>query len=83
MTHTYAIGDTILQHCFGEPRTARWVKVTGKVRNIKNGRDGFDGTMLNGVSVWGYDEDVVEVIKSLGVGAVVISDTRVRRQSAP
>jgi len=61
----YKIGDRILQHCFGEPKTARRVRVTDKHKNVKNGRSGFDGVADGGMEVWGYDEEVMEVISHM------------------
>jgi len=62
MNVPYRVGDVIIQHCFGEPTCARWVRVTAKYADIKNGRAGFDGYTSNGASVWGYDEDVYRIV---------------------
>ena len=62
MNKPYRVGDRIVQRCFGDPRCERYVTVTAKIKNIKNGRNGFDGRMDNGAEVWGYDEDVAYVL---------------------
>lgn len=69
---TYEVGDIVLQNCGGtdpndptKPR-GRWVRVTAKHRNIKNGRPGFDGDTIpepdrSSYAVWGYDWEIIEV----------------------
>jgi hypothetical protein len=65
---TYKVGDTIEYTTYGGD--VRRVTVTAKHRNVKNGRAGFDAAMNNsdggGVSVWGYDADVLRVILPTG-----------------
>lgn len=58
----YKAGDRIVQWCFGDPSCERKVTVTARIRNIKNGRAGFDGVTDEGLCVWGYDEDVAYVL---------------------
>lgn len=58
---SYAVGDLILQHCFGSPSHARLVRVTEKHDDVKNGRPGFSGVTPGGMTVWGYDSDVAEI----------------------
>lgn len=47
----------------------RRVHVVAYEANMKNGRSGFDGVLLEGVTilgtpdVWGYDDQIVRVIK--------------------
>lgn len=69
---TYKVGDTIEYTTFGGD--VRRVTVTAKHRNVKNGRAGFDAAMNNsdggGVSVWGYDADVLRVILPTGEALV-------------
>lgn len=69
---TYKVGDTIEYTTFGGD--VRRVTVTAKHRNVKNGRAGFDAAMNNsdggGVSVWGYDSDVLRVILPTGEALV-------------
>ena len=64
---TYKEGDTVRYETFtGELRT---VRVTAKVPNIKNGRDGFDGHITGDKdnTVWGYDHQILRVYcKELG-----------------
>ena len=64
-TIPYRVGDTIIQRTFiGIIRT---VKVASRDPDIKNGRSGFDGTVAEGpaagASVWGYDSQVVRVVR--------------------
>ena len=60
---SYNVGDTVRYETFtGELRT---VRVTGKIENIKNGKDGFDG-YIHGYkedTVWGYDHQIIRVFK--------------------
>ena len=58
----YKVGDAVVQWCFGLPETARIVIIERKLSVVKNGRAGFDGHLLGGLSVWGYDEDVQCVV---------------------
>ena len=68
---SYKEGDTVRYETFtGELRTAR---VTAKVPDIKNGKDGFDGVILgqsqstSDAEVWGYDYQIIRVYcKELG-----------------
>lgn len=57
----YEIGDTIVYRAFGGER--RVVRVDDKDPDIKNGRPGFDGTIVEGANigqtVWGYDDQIV------------------------
>jgi hypothetical protein len=59
----YQVGDTIEYLTFGGER--RQVIVTNKDDDIKNGRPGFDGTLINETGpfneVWGYDDQIVRV----------------------
>jgi len=61
---TYEVGDIVRYETFtGDLRT---VKVTAKVENIKNGKNGFDG-YIHGYdpedTVWGYDHQIIRVFK--------------------
>ena len=61
---SYKVGDTVRYETFtGELRT---VKVTDKVTNIKNGKDGFDGHILDDEksTVWGYDHQIIRVFST-------------------
>jgi len=64
---SYKKGDTVRYETFtGELRT---VRVTAKVEEIKNGKDGFDGHILGDEDneVWGYDHQIIRVYcKELG-----------------
>ena len=68
----YNVGDVIAQTPFGGG--VRYVRVTSKDQNIKNGRPGFDGDLVlrDGTpvemefsGVWGYDDQITEVIKGI------------------
>jgi hypothetical protein len=72
---SYKEGDTVRYETFtGELRT---VRVTAKVPEIKNGKDGFDGVIIeksrsyiqstSKEEVWGYDNQIIRVYcKELG-----------------
>lgn len=59
----YSIGSTILYRTIGG--AVRRVLVDEKSSDIKNGRPGFGGTVVggldDGMSVWGYDADIMNV----------------------
>jgi hypothetical protein len=61
----YNVGDVITYSPFGGGM--RTVKVTAKEADIKNGEPGFDGTIIDGhpddvgMSVWGYDRQILIV----------------------
>jgi hypothetical protein len=70
MTNTieYWTGDLVIYRPFGGG--TRRVKITAKYDDIKNGRPGFDGVLVDdagalggndALSVWGYDDQIVEV----------------------
>lgn len=58
----YKLGDVIVYHSGGSKRV---VLVDEKESDIKNGRPGFGGTVIDGpdtgMSVWGYDSQIEEV----------------------
>jgi hypothetical protein len=57
----YKVGSTIKYRAFdGEVRT---VVVEEKSSNIKNGRPGFVGTTTSGMDCWGYDDQIIGVVK--------------------
>jgi hypothetical protein len=67
----YAIGDIVVYRP-GYDSELRRVRITNRDPDIKNGRPGFDGEMLDDSlridevdlvigGVWGYDEQIVEV----------------------
>jgi len=67
----YKVGDIIEYRTFGGE--LRKVKVEIKEEDVKNGRPGFDGTIIDMAnkdnkilqdSVWGYDSQITRVIKS-------------------
>ena len=64
---SYNVGDTVRYETFtGELRT---VRITAKISQIKNGRDGFDGYVAGdkNYTVWGYDSQIIRVYcKELG-----------------
>lgn len=67
----YEVGDVVVYSPFGGGRRA--VLVTNKESDIKNGRSGFDGLLVNeydyqpiesdmfGGTVWGYDDQIISV----------------------
>jgi len=63
MNFTYSVNSVVDYQTFtGEVRT---VRVTRIENDIKNGRSGFDGHLLDGpdtgMKVWGYDDQIVRV----------------------
>lgn len=64
MQANYRTGDLVTYRVFGD--TLRTVRVTRRVRDIKNGRAGFDGMELvngreTGADCWGYDDQIEAV----------------------
>jgi hypothetical protein len=58
----YQIGDTVMYRTLtGSLRVCR---VESREDNIKNGLPGFSAVMADGMSVWGYDSDVIRVVKA-------------------
>lgn len=58
----YEIGDVI---CYVTCGSRRYVKVTHKDDNIKNGMAGFDGVTIDTkMDVWGYDHQIVAIERS-------------------
>jgi hypothetical protein len=60
----YQVGDIIEYRPFGGG--IRRVRVTAKHADVKNGKPGFDGELLEGQhalghEVWGYNSQVVSV----------------------
>ena len=59
--HNYRVGSTIKYRAFdGEVRT---IVVEEKSSDIKNGRPGFDGLAHDGTHCWGYDDQIIEVVR--------------------
>lgn len=56
----YEVGSIVVYRTFGGGM--RRVEVTAREANIKNGRPGFDGVTLDGMTVWGYDDQIEKVI---------------------
>lgn len=57
----YKAGSIIKYRAFdGEVRK---VVVEDREADVKNGRPGFVGTTTSGEDVWGYDDQIIEVIK--------------------
>jgi len=57
----YKVGSTIKYRAWGgEVRT---VVVDEKEDDIKNGRPGFGGTTKSGDDCWGYDDQIIQVVK--------------------
>ena len=57
----YEVGDVVRYETFtGELRT---IKVTAKLKDVKNGRPGFDGFIRGNEedTVWGYDSQIIRV----------------------
>ena len=57
----YKAGSTIKYTAFGGER--RTVVVEEREANVKNGRPGFVGTTTKGEEVWGYDDQITQVVK--------------------
>jgi hypothetical protein len=59
--HSYRAGSTIKYRAFGgELRT---VIVEEREDDVKNDRPGFVGTTTHGEGVWGYDDQIIGVVK--------------------
>jgi hypothetical protein len=61
----FEIGDVIEYRTFGGD--LRIIIVEGKDDDVKNGRPGFDGRLVNEKSgqsggVWGYTEDITRIV---------------------
>ena len=58
----YKVGDIIRQRTFLDKH--RYVKVTAKFDDVKNGNPGFDGYVLGDKNntVWGYDHQILKVM---------------------
>jgi hypothetical protein len=56
----YKVGDTISYETWGG--VLRTGVVTGKYADVKNGLPGFDMTTASGSTVWGYDEQIANVL---------------------
>jgi hypothetical protein len=58
----YKVGDVIKQKTFLDNH--RYVKVTAKLDDIKNGRGGFDGHIVGdkNATVWGYNYQILKVL---------------------
>jgi hypothetical protein len=60
---TYETGDVITYRAFG--KVLRTVRVSTREPDVKNGRPGFDGQVIDGpergTDVWGYDSQIEEV----------------------
>lgn len=61
MRFKYRVGSVIQYRPFGGG--LRTVTVDVKEDDIKNGRPGFDGITDRGEPVWGYDDQIVAVVK--------------------
>ena len=62
MVNLYRVGSVIEYHSFGS-EYARRVVVESKETDVKNGRPGFDGLLVDGtLAVWGYDDQISRVI---------------------
>jgi len=63
----YQEGSIIVYHAFGGLK--RTVRVEEKESDIKNGRPGFSGQLVDhqglpdNAGVWGYDEQIVQVVR--------------------
>ena len=62
--HDYGEGSIIEYRNFGDELVR--VRVERREDDIKNGRPGFDGTGIGlafGLRVWGYDDQITQVVK--------------------
>jgi hypothetical protein len=57
----YTEGSIIAYYAFGNEY--REVLVETKEDDVKNGQPGFDGTTTDGLNVWGYDSQIITVIR--------------------
>lgn len=60
MNRIYQVGD-LIEYVTSAGYT-RYAEVTSKDVDIKHGRPGFDAVTWDGMSVWGYDDQVVRVL---------------------
>ncbi len=60
-TLNYEVGDEIEYEDLGGGR--RIARVTMKSSNIKNGRSGFDCVGNNSEQWWGYDYQIIRVVR--------------------
>jgi hypothetical protein len=58
----YKVGDIVKQKTFLDQY--RYIRVTAKLDDIKNGKPGFDGYELGNKekTVWGYDYQILRVM---------------------
>jgi hypothetical protein len=64
---TFEVGDIIEYEVIGTSDHKRIILVSEKSNNIKNGRAGFAGDIVDGRnanSYWGYSEDITRVWKA-------------------
>ncbi len=61
MRFKYRVGSVIQYVSFGGG--LRTVTVDEKEDDIKGGRPGFDGVTDRGEGVWGYDDQIIAVVK--------------------
>jgi hypothetical protein len=61
----YVVGDDVEFEDFGDGR--RTARVIWKSNDIKNGHPGFDCVGSNGEQWWGYDYQIVRVVRRLGI----------------
>ena len=62
MTNSYRVGSIIEYRPFGS-ESVRRVAVDTKETDVKNGRPGFDGALVDGtLNVWGYDDQITRVV---------------------
>lgn len=64
MNGRYEIGDTVVYE--STSGRVRECIVESKDPNIKHGYSGFTGTTTDGEQVWGYDDDIIRVIRKDG-----------------
>lgn len=57
----YRVGSIIKYRAFDG--VVRKVLVEAKEEDIKNGRPGFDGQSSYGEWCWGYDDQIISVVK--------------------
>jgi len=66
MNHEYCVGSTLTYLTWGN--TPRQVTIDLRMNDIKNGKPGFEGTVIGSgndgfapETVWGYDNQIVRI----------------------
>lgn len=79
----YEAGDMIVYRTSGGG--LRRVRVLERLRDVKRGRPGFDGTVVSGpekgLDVWGYDDQIVDLRLIQNPSRVMVHPFHVEQES--